>query len=479
MSNRPSHSLCSILPATSFSTRTLLCPSSKCLHPSQAVSHCGHIQHAKMLHTSAPELLEQISWLTPHLPPPSTFRIRCEADYYGASHEIARAVGLDTPPHSSGTWRHGWSRFPSLLPEMVATYKPGTRVHLMPDEHHEKLLLDAGYPNALAVGYPLLYTASMAPVRRPRTLLAAPFHLLPEITPSESQLQFEHAFADYLTSQRAHFDTICVCLHISCVEAGVWTRTLESQGIPWVLGAMTNDANSLRRIRLLFESFECVVTNYIGSVMPYAAYLGARTCIADLGTPLPSPEAFAQHPTYQKHPEALERIKQSQSIPLSTDFPFLLTDPTAATCPKAWADEAVGAPFFVQHDSIARLLGWRSPGSQNPATRRHHLITLGSTPPTLADPNDREKIGAILTSFPIPISESVNSVLKDNKRLQKENRRLIDQSSMAQKWIPVGQSWTWRILGKPLFAIERLLRPSIRPRPTSIPLPTEEITKSD
>lgn len=431
-----------------------------------------------MLHTSAPELLEQISWLTPHLPPPSPFRIRCEADYYGASHEIARAVSLASPPHSSGTWRHGWSRFASTLPEVVATYKPGTRVHLMPDEHHERLLIDAGYPNALAVGYPLLYTPSIAPVRRPRSLLAAPFHLLPDISPPKSQLEFEHIFAEYLVSQRTHFDTVCACLHISCVETGLWTRTLENHGIPWVLGAMTNDANGLRRVRFLFESFECVVTNHIGSVMPYAAHLGARTCIADLGNPLPSPEAFAQHPTYRKHPEALERLKQIQQFPLSADVPFLLCEPTAATCPKFWADKAVGASFVIPHESIARLLGWRTPASKAPETRRPLLIALGSTPPALADPDDREKLGVLLASFPNPVSDSVNSILKDCTRLQKERKTLIKQSSETQKWIPVQQSWTWRILGRPLFALERLFRPSLRPGHSANPPPTEEITKS-
>jgi hypothetical protein len=419
-----------------------------------------------MLHTAIPALIEQISWLIPHLPPPRPITVRGEADYYGASHEIASAIGLSHAPSTAATWRHGWTRFPAVLPEMVATYKPGTRVHLMPDERHAKLLLDAGYTNAVAVGYPILYAAPSLLVRRPSTLLAAPFHLLPEITPHHEQRAYEQEYAAWLSSQRAHFDTVCACLHVSCVETGLWTTTLEQHGIPWVLGAMTADAHGLRRVRSLFEAFDCVVTNHIGSVMPYAAHFGARTCVAGPSPSLPSPETYASHPTYQRFPQALERLERLRDQPLAQDLPFLLANPANATCPRAWAEETLGTQHQLPHLDIARLLGWNLSAITEtlpPDTRRRLLITLGWTPSALGDAVDREKLGQLLPQTPGQAAALVEAALKDRQHLQKELKAHAKTAAEAAQWKAFRQSWTWRLFAKLLFSLEKRLRPTTLP----------------
>ncbi len=425
-------------------------------------------------HTADPALIEQIAWLIPRLPEPSPFQIRCEADYYGAAHEIARAIGLPSPPHSSATWKHGWNRFPSDNAAQCATYQPGTRVHLMPDEHHQRLLRDAGYPNALAVGYPFLYTPSSGHARRPRSLLIAPFHLLPEITPAATQCENEQLFAAYAVAQRDHFDCVCACLHASCAETGLWTASLEAAGIPWILGAMTADANSQRRVRTLFESFDCVLTNHIGSVIPYAAYCGARACVAGPAAAMPDAAAFAANPAYQKHPEALERLQRLLRIPLTEDLPFLVKEPSDAICPQEWANETLGAKHQASPAEIARLLGWRI--NQIPAgsgendsgndSHRKLLITLGWSPPALGEPEDQLRLAKLLeknnSAADNPVT-ALETTLDEVKALRQQAKDLKKQAADGAKFQAVQRSWTWRLLAKPLFSIEKRLRPSQQP----------------
>ena len=42
-----------------------------------------------------------------------------EIDYYGASYNIARSLGLSTTPWTRASWFHGWYQYEKLLPELI------------------------------------------------------------------------------------------------------------------------------------------------------------------------------------------------------------------------------------------------------------------------------------------------------------------------------------------------------------------------
>lgn len=114
--------------------------------------------HSIDAYTQRLDLQESIGWLIPHLPRQSLISVRGEADYYGAASEIARALGLKTTPLAAASWVHGWALVRPDNAVAITGSQPGNRVHLVDRTSTEDTLLRAGYPNAFAVGLPILYS---------------------------------------------------------------------------------------------------------------------------------------------------------------------------------------------------------------------------------------------------------------------------------------------------------------------------------
>ncbi|MCB1210065.1 MAG: hypothetical protein KDK97_12090 [Verrucomicrobiales bacterium] len=414
-----------------------------------------------MLYTARLDLREQIDWLIPRLPDQREIVLRGEADYYGASAEIAAAVGLAEVPLASGTWLHGWTYLNPTMAEAMAGYKPSSRVHLMNKSVQQDFLRDAGYPNAFAVGLPVLYAKSPDVERRPRSLLLAPFHSLPEVTPHEDQKRNEEAFCEYALGLRGQFDCICACLHASCVKTGQWIETFEQRGIPWVTGAMTSDANALRRVRVLFASFESVLTNQLTSVVPYSAVNGAKVSIAGPTALFPPIESFAQHPYYQKHPELLKNFALRHPDRLKGLYPELFVEPSDAICPRDWAESELGVPLMVRHEDVARLLGWRLVDGDpvwEGVDRRKAVSLFGWLPSSFRSLDTIEKVGQLLDRDRVT-PEVVIEHLKAQREAAKKYEKISKAGNSEQVELErIKSSWAWRCIAKPLYAIEKRLR---------------------
>lgn len=409
------------------------------------------------LHVQNPDLAAQISWLTPRLPPVVTRETKGEADYYGAAHEIAVAVGLKQAPRSSATWRHGWSFLPLVNPEAFAGYKPGERSHLVSNLEEESFLREGGFPNAKAVGLPYLYTPVPNVQRRPSSVLVLPCHSLPEVRQHEEKQQHELDFATYSASLREHFETVCACVHGSCVKSGQWVDALESQGIPWVTGAMVDDVNTLRRIRTLFGSFEVVMTNQLGSAIFYAALDGARVCVSGPDALLPPMEAFRNHPFYQKHPEMIEMRAHGHPDRLRQRFPSLYVSATEARFFAEGAQAATGVAHQIDHAEVARLLGWRhcdaDPDWQAEDREKARRV-FGWMPSHYGSSASMEELGRTLKKLKLDAGAAAQK-LQELKGLEKEAK----SSTKAQAELAtLKQSWAWRYLAKPFFSIEKRLR---------------------
>lgn len=291
--------------------------------------------------------------LARRLPPPRKFSIRCEADYYGASVEISRAIGRPMPFRSSVGWQHGWVNEPVTDPRQIVGGDRIPRRLLVGTKSHAERLVRQGC-QATAVGLPIIY-AEAEPVSRVRnTLLVLPAHVTQQSGLSIDQ----NEYVGYIADQSGDFEAIVACVSAQCVKRGFWTEAFREHRIPWIEGAGIDDAHALSRIKTLLSSVACVTSHAIGSHLAYAACSGCRVSLS-------GPEHrflrrdLESEPFYQRNPDlidvTLDRMSRRQFL---EHYPHLGVEPLQAEVCKAWGDQQVGQKHRRSPDQIARLLGW-------------------------------------------------------------------------------------------------------------------------
>jgi hypothetical protein len=221
------------------------------------------------------------------VPEISLFRQFCRhedgwTDHYGALRVAAGYAGLALPARYvvQGLWQHGCvAPWEAVTPGAVVFNAPGahTRPALVGREDEADFLRSNGYAHARAVGLPILYTPPSGLERVPRSLLVMPTHtLIGDRFPDRSAFS---RYADEVREFAADFDHVTICIHPSCKRNGLWVTEFAERGFAIVLGAQTNDANALLRIRALCEQFETVTTNGWGSHVAYALAFGAKVAV--------------------------------------------------------------------------------------------------------------------------------------------------------------------------------------------------------
>jgi hypothetical protein len=295
------------------------------------------------------------TWLTDRLPSPMAVPMRSEADYYGAGALVARRLGLRRVPLSGASWCHGWVLLSDLQDarELVQWARPGAR-HLVPRPEHAEWLKRLGCRHAEAVGVPFVYVDDPDVERRPGSLLVMPPHSLPYT----SHKWAESEYVDAIRAVSGRFSEVVVCISKACADNGLWTKSFERSGFPWITGAAIDDGNALLRMRKIFSMFDCMTTNAIGSHVAYAAYSG---CKVSLWGPFAEyrSEDFRRDPWYCAHPQFLERsLDVCRERSVRQRFPFLFVDPWNATDRTEWGAYETGAKYRRPFPQLARLLGW-------------------------------------------------------------------------------------------------------------------------
>jgi hypothetical protein len=294
------------------------------------------------------------TWLLERLPKYERVWRRSEPDFYGASYLIAEHLGKKKPPISFATWRHGWVYYNSIIHPEFLTNGTTRTLNLVATEQHVQLLKKFGYKKSVAVGLPYLYGDSVQIERRPNSLLVMPKHTLPYLTHQMDQKKF----ADQIAKLKTYFSTIVVCVHSSCFSNGLWISEFEKHGIPWIMGADTYDKNALERLHCIFDSFEYMTTNTIGSHIAYAAYSGVKVSI--YGEYLSFTEKdHRNNPFYKDKPDLLKSaLKYSKKDAIQNQYPFLFVTPMEAKVRTNWGKEVTGADYKRSPSEIAELLGW-------------------------------------------------------------------------------------------------------------------------
>lgn len=225
--------------------------------------------------------------MNPTLPPTKLFRQFCRhedgwTDHYGALQTAATYAELALPTRYivHGLWQHGcFAPWEAATPGALVFNAPGAQARpvLVARQEEAEFLIAHGYGQARAVGMPILYTPASGLPRTPRSLLVMPTHtLIGDKYPDRAAF---NRYADEVRELAKDFDHVTVCIHPSCRRNGLWFPEFTERGFTIVLGAQTNDANALHRMRALFEQFETVTTNGWGSHVAYALAFGAKVAI--------------------------------------------------------------------------------------------------------------------------------------------------------------------------------------------------------
>lgn len=293
------------------------------------------------------------------LPPHDPITLRAEIDYYGASSVLSRYCGVDLTdkPLEGIAWGHGWvpDYYINTDPKIVtgqSLFDKGQML-LASKKSIESYLKDSGYPNALAIGLPVVYLKEKKIERLKNSLLVMPAHSLDYTTHGSWK------FADYVSeieSISKHFEHIHVCVHPSCVKQGYWVNEFKAKGFNVIEGMHIYDRNALPRLQRLMSSFEYITTNSFGSHIAYGAYFGAKVSIYGTYAEFKE-EDFETDPFYTLHQDVLEpSLELISRERIEKELSFLFTPPIEAPARVDWGRHEVGAEERKSPKEIRELL---------------------------------------------------------------------------------------------------------------------------
>lgn len=279
-----------------------------------------------------------------------------EASFYGAMCLLAETAGIrHFNPDPPFLWLHG-VKLPPLPtdPELLLGFffhRPYERIFVR-DTRYTEILSDQGLM-CDAMGMPFVYAMGQGVRRRPGSLLIVPAHSLKN---TEHDWPFAE-FAQQMAAIKPQFSEVVACIHPACWEKGYWISELESVGIRCVRGADSYDKNALKRMAVLFESFETVLTNVWGSHIPYAAACGARVCLHKNYAGFRR-EDFENAPAYRDRPKVLANIGKKGRADYVEALPWLDRAPEAAVTQVEWGLDLVGAAHKRTPKEIRQIMKW-------------------------------------------------------------------------------------------------------------------------
>ena len=197
-------------------------------------------------------------------------------DRYGFSDILAQKLDLYYSPRSFANWLHGWIwwKATSSTEMMFKNSDKKTSRLIVSNLDEKEVLKNEGYKNIWAGGLPFSYTENSKLQRIPNTLLAMP----PHSAEMEKIYNSYVDYLDYLESLIKDYDGIYISIYY--LDKSEWLfNQITKRGLKYINGARSDDANSLRRMRAIFDSFEYVTSNTMGSHIIYAIYCGCKTSL--------------------------------------------------------------------------------------------------------------------------------------------------------------------------------------------------------
>lgn len=291
-----------------------------------------------------------------HLPKQRIISLYTEPDCYGASTLVSRSLGLPFTPRSFAYWLHGWNSIPLKYVEVFGLNYDGTYLVARKDE---ELFLRSNGKKAYAIGAPFVYTdyfnSDLSSKRLANSMLIMPPHGMSYTT----EIWNEQTYIEEIYSVIKDFEYSAVCISPNDIEKNSWVGAFKRMGLPIIEGARMSDANALLRMRSLFNQFEFVTTNSIGSHVAYAAYAGAKVSFFGKYQCLDA-SSLKTDELYKNHPEILDFVvEHSSEASVKERYGFLFCEhPAQALVTVDYAKKWLGSDNMKIPAQMIGLLNW-------------------------------------------------------------------------------------------------------------------------
>ena len=262
---------------------------------------------------------EQLKKIIDSLPEIQRISLECgDADPYGIRYHISSWLGMESTPRTNLNWMHGWRFYPLLHPKLLPISAKREEINLTNQEEEAKFLREKGFSSSYAAGSPFLYAKPNKSIQRiPNSALIVSAH-----STMENPRDIDHYnFVQKNESLLRSFDTLASCMGGYDAMKAWKSKSDDSKfSIPWITGAWFTDRNALQRIWCLFSSFETLITNHIGSHIPYALACGCKLIFVkpmyklDRANILAKEKIYRENPHFLDHTEPytkLEKFKES------------------------------------------------------------------------------------------------------------------------------------------------------------------------
>ncbi|MFN7684630.1 MAG: hypothetical protein ACK5QT_04370 [Oligoflexia bacterium] len=302
----------------------------------------------------------------------SQIELRCEADYFGFSYQLATYLGLRTPPISNTTLAHGWNPFKPRIPERY--FHTSENIKLVQNHTIAEFLRQLNH-EAYSVGIPFINFLKFfpnKPDRLPNSVLIAMRHSHPHF--SYSPTEVAEALAAWAI---ANYETVAFLVPPKDLAKYQSLQRIH-RGIKFELGAEVSDPKSFMRLQNHFSTYDHLVSTSFGSQLLYGAACGMKVGISRLFFEPYSESDFSQNPWYRRFPQLITEILNDYSLEgLQTQLPELLIE---AQPPMA----SISAPCF-QNDTqttdpyiLAKTLGWPTRPSHLDLNASYKLKNIGA-----------------------------------------------------------------------------------------------------
>jgi hypothetical protein len=253
-------------------------------------------------------------------------------------------------------WQHGWvPSFPGWDSESIvgtdglSRYRKKTHLQLVATKDQERQLQESGYSHVRAIGLPFCYVPNQKILRPKNSAIFVFRHgIFEKDTRLEMLASISRAAHEASQLNVAPF----MLIHGSDVNEKVVINAKEL-GVTLILGGHPQDINSLKRVRQVFEYFETVVTDYIGSHVLYATICGAHVSFIDAVETwiVPNSTFYRNNPLTFSTAELRNRLVSSASEMRKTIHSLGVVD-------KETALAEAGFHNTPSPEEIIELVGW-------------------------------------------------------------------------------------------------------------------------
>jgi len=278
------------------------------------------------------------------------------SNFYGASHIMSKISKISHTNLMWRYWQHAWvPKERQIDPEIIATEPLDNRWKIYVARKDEvDSLAKFGY-EAKAISLPFAYVHKYFENfdREENSLLFMPTHSVHDTSVNFGP-KFIKLLEELVDSEFNKYKRLYVSLHGD--EINTKRKFYEKLGFRVILGAVNNDSNSLLRMKYFFQTFEYVVSDALGSHIPYASLCGAKiSLLVDKKTSY----------EFRKNPWLSSKNIHPDFFLLKTwakEYSFLINSIDESKAHLDWAKKELGYQNILYPKEIKKEFGWNLPG---------------------------------------------------------------------------------------------------------------------